>query len=124
MAKAHIKTADGAQIVIEGSPEEVAIIVAKIQGVVDEPRERGRKAPRAKEPTPKRKKATISELVLGLKADGFFDNPRRLGDVTQTLEERGFMYPVTTLSGVMLSLVQKKELTRKKVDGVWVYGKR
>jgi hypothetical protein len=40
------------------------------------------------------------------------------------LEEGGFMYPVTTLSGVMLSLVQKKILSRKKVDGMWVYGKR
>ncbi len=40
------------------------------------------------------------------------------------LEESGHLCPVTTLSGVMLGLVQKRLLSRVKRDGVWMYGKR
>lgn len=33
------------------------------------------------------------------------------------------MYPVTTLSGVLLALVKRKALGRKRAGGRWVYGK-
>jgi hypothetical protein len=46
-----------------------------------------------------------------------------LAEVSKALEEQGYIYPVTTLSGVMLGLVQKKLLGRKKIEGRWVYGK-
>jgi hypothetical protein len=61
--------------------------------------------------------------MIGLKEEGYFDKPKALGDITQALEEKGYLYPVTTLSGVVLSLVKNKHLRRKKVEGRWVYGK-
>jgi hypothetical protein len=125
MAKAHIKSDDGTQITIEGSPEEVASIVAKIRGPLSV---RSRSAGLAHAEKLKKKEArkqrTASDLVASLKEEGFFDKAKRLGDISHKLEESGFMYPVTTLSGVMLSLVKKKILSRKKLDGAWVYGNR
>lgn len=125
MAKAHVKSADGTQITIEGSPEEVASIVAKIRSPMPvRPRSAGFAHAGRLEKKEAKKQRTASDLVASLKEEGFFDKAKRLGDISQKLEESGFMYPVTTLSGVMLSLIQKKILSRKKVDGVWVYGKR
>jgi hypothetical protein len=123
MAKAEIKTADGTHITIEGSAAEVANVVARIRGAPSSTGRRGE----SKRETAKReakRERTASDLVANLKEEGFFDKPKRLADVGQKLEESGYLYPVTTLSGVMLSLVQKRILTRKKSDGVWIYGKR
>jgi hypothetical protein len=58
-----------------------------------------------------------------LKEDGFFEKPKSLADISKALEEQGYLYPVTSLSGVVLGLVQKKVLRRKKVDKKWGYGK-
>jgi hypothetical protein len=58
-----------------------------------------------------------------LREEGFFNKPRGLTEIAKALEERGYIYPVTTLSGVVLGLVQRKDLGRKKVEGRWVYGK-
>jgi hypothetical protein len=58
-----------------------------------------------------------------LKEDGFFDKRKGLAEISKALEEKGYIYPVTTLSGVMLGLVQKRLLGRRKVEGRWVYGK-
>ncbi len=70
-----------------------------------------------------KKRQSAAELLIGLKEEGYFDKPKALGDITQALEEKGYLYPVTTLSGVVLSLVKNKHLRRKKVEGRWVYGK-
>lgn len=70
-----------------------------------------------------KKRAAASDLVVDLKEEGFFEKPRGLGDISKALEEKGYLYPLTTLSGVVLGLVQRRLLGRKKVDGKWVYGK-
>ena len=124
MAKAHISTAQGTKITIEGTPDEVAAVVASIEGVRG-PTHRSRREDEkraAKKEAKKQQSAT--DRVAAFKEEGFFDKPKRLSDVAKKLEEAGYLYPVTTLSGVMLTLVQKKILTRKKSEGVWVYGKR
>jgi hypothetical protein len=54
---------------------------------------------------------------------GFFAKPKSLSAISDALEEEGFLYPVTTLSGVVLGLVKKQELRRKRIDGKWAYGK-
>src|SRR5712691_11724089 len=120
MARAEISSAHGTKITIEGTPREVANIVATLEGLRS-PTPRSRKDEKKKEA--KREK-TASDRVAALKEEGFFDKPKRLADVATRLEQNGYLYPVTTLSGVMLSLVQKKILNRKKNEGVWVYGKR
>jgi hypothetical protein len=123
MAKATIKSKSGAVITVEGTEKEVSGIIAIFERatVVGHAKEVIAKTQSAKKE--QKRRATASDLVVGLKEDGFFDKPKSLAEVSKALEEQGYIYPVTTLSGVMLGLVQKKLLGRKKIEGRWVYGK-
>jgi len=123
MAKATIKSKSGAVITVEGSEKEVSGIIGIFERatVVGHAKEAIAKTQSAKKE--QKRRATASDLVVGLKEDGFFDKPKGLAEVSKALEEQGYIYPVTTLSGVVLGLVQKKLLGRKKVEGRWVYGK-
>ena len=123
MAKATIKSKTGALITIEGSDNEVSHILTmfeRTEVVTHAKRALNKKQTRAKE---EKKRLSASDLVVQLKEDGFFAKPKGLGEISKALEESGFLYPVTTLSGVVLGLVQKRILRRKKLDGKWVYGK-
>jgi hypothetical protein len=117
MAKATIKSRAGAFITIEGSEAEVSSILSVF--------ERSQAVTHARLTLTKKqiKAKSASDLITELRGKGFFDKAKGLGDVSKALEEGGFLYPITTLSGVMLGLVQKRVLRRKKTDGKWVYGK-
>lgn len=124
MATVNITTKSGTRITIQGSAGEVARIVAEI----DQPSHGATKKAARENPTPaaKGRKTTpsIGEMLIGLKQDKFFDKPKSLSQIAAELEKSGYMYPTTTLSGVVLSLLKKKHLTRAKKDGQWAYGKR
>lgn len=126
MPKAHIKTPAGAEITIEGDTAEVAKIISQIQNINDAPESKTvRDQAKTKEKKREAKKQqSASDLIVIMKEDGFFNTPKGLADVASELQKEGRLFPVTTLSGVMLSLVQKKILSRIKKDGRWVYGKR
>ena len=114
MPKAHIQMPDGAKITIEGAATEIASIVNQIQSPTAATRiPRPTKASRQKRDQKKHESA--SDRIANLKS---------LSTVAAELEKSGYLYPVTTLSGVMLGLVQRRLLTRVKKDGIWVYGKR
>jgi hypothetical protein len=123
MAKATIKSKSGTVITIEGSDTEVSSILATYEksAVVGQVKEVAAKV--TSEKKEQKKRAAASDLVVELKEEGFFDKPKGLADVARALEEKGYLYPVTTLSGVVLGLVQKRLLGRKKLEGRWVYGK-
>jgi hypothetical protein len=114
---------DGAKITIEGAATEIASIVNQIQSPTVATRiPRPTKASRQKRDQKKHESA--SDRIANLKEEGFFNQPKSLSTVAAELEKSGYLYPVTTLSGVMLGLVQRRLLTRVKKDGIWVYGKR
>lgn len=123
MAKATIKSKTGAIITIEGTQGEVSSILTVFERTVA--------LGHAKETVTKRqalekqakKRLAASDLVVNLKEDSFFEKPKSLAEISKALEEQGHLYPVTTLSGVVLGLVQKRVLRRKKIDGKWAYGK-
>lgn len=123
MAKATIKSASGATITVEGTKEEVSSVVSMFEktSVVAEAKGAIARVRAARKQEKKRETAT--DLVVGLREDGFFEKPKTLSDIGTALEEQGFLYPITTLSGVVLGLVKRKQLRRKKLDGKWVYGK-
>lgn len=123
MARATIKSKSGTVITVKGTEKEVSDILATFEraATVGHVREVMTKAKAAKKE--QKKRAAASDLVIGLKEDGFFDKPKGLAEISKALQEKGYIYPVTTLSGVVLSLVQKKLLGRKKLEGRWVYGK-
>jgi hypothetical protein len=115
MAKAHIVTKSGTKVTVEGSPEEVASLIERIEGPEGGKSTNTRsKVPRGSRPTPV---GLISELIDG----GFFKKPRELGAIRLALQEQGHFYPVTTLSPALLRLVRKKELRRIKDAKRWLY---
>ena len=123
MAKATIKSKTGAVITVEGTQEEISNILAMVERAttVRYAKEVISKAKAVKKEHKKRMAA--SDLVVELKEEGFFSKPKSLTEIAMALEEKGHIYPVTTLSGVMLGLVQKRLFGRKKLEGKWVYGK-
>jgi hypothetical protein len=124
MAKAHITTQHGTTIVIEGDAKEVAAVVSQIQSVGSSSRRESRTSKPKREARDRQKRESASDLIVTLKEESFFDKPKALSEITAKLEETGHLIPVTSLSGVMLGLVQKRILSRVKREGVWVYGKR
>lgn len=123
MAKATIKTESGAVISIEGTEAEVANILEQFETASTVSKVRADKKKMVTEQKNERKRANATDLVLALKEEGFFNKPKGLGEVAAALEEKGYIYPITTLSGTVLGLVQRKFLGRKKKDGKWIYGK-
>jgi len=123
MPKATIKTKSGAVITVEGSEKELSRILADYErsSIVHQVKKMVVASKVIQKD--KKKRAAASDLIISLKEDGYFDKPRSLAEVAKALEETGYIYPVTTLSGVMIGLVQKKLLGRKKLEGKWVYGK-
>jgi hypothetical protein len=123
MPKATIKTATGATITIEGTKEEVSKIISNYENssVVGNAKKSVARIKSGKRAEKKRESA--GDLIIALKEDGFFEKPKTLGEIGSALEERGYLYPVTSLSGVVLGLLKRQELRRKKMEGKWKYGK-
>jgi hypothetical protein len=123
VAKATIKSSSGAIITIEGTQEEVAKIISSYEktSVVGQAKEAIARTKSSKNKVKKREGA--SDLLIGLREAGFFAKARTLAEMSDALEEKGYLYPTTTLSGVVLGLVKRKELRRKMMEGRWVYGK-
>ena len=68
---------------------------------------------------------TLSERIQRLQSDGFFNTPQVIGAIREGLQVHGWHYPVTTLSGTLQVLVQKRKLRRERVKEnnkvVWKY---
>jgi predicted transcriptional regulator YheO len=123
MAKATIKSKTGAIITVEGTKEEVSDILATVEKAATIAHAKGFIARAKTTKKEQKKRMAASDLVVELKEEGFFSKPKSLTEIAKALEEKGYIYPVTTLSGVMLGLVQKRLFGRKKLEGKWVYGK-
>jgi hypothetical protein len=76
-------------------------------------------------PSSKKQPHTLTGRVLAIGSEGFFKLQRSLSDVRAALGSRGWHYPLTTLSGVMQTLVRQRELRRERVTSggkqVWKY---
>ena len=123
VAKATIKSRTGAVITVEGSESEVSNILSAYErhSVVDQAKKAIERTRTSRKADKKREGA--SDLIIELREVGFFEKPKALGEIARALEEKGYLYPVTSLSGVVLGLVKRRELRRKKHEGKWVYGK-
>lgn len=117
MATAQITTKNGAKVTIEGSPDEVATLLERLDKHVHE--RFAKVASRNKNEG--QSKATPVNLISELIDGGFFKKPKELGAIKIALEEQGHFYPVTTLSPALLRLVRKKELRRLKDKKRWLY---
>lgn len=68
---------------------------------------------------------SINSRVLVLRDEGFFKTQKAIGEVREELKAHGWHYPLTTLSGRLQALVQRRQLRRERgVQGkkkVWKY---
>ncbi|MBM4433437.1 MAG: hypothetical protein FJ025_05495 [Chloroflexi bacterium] len=63
--------------------------------------------------------------IMVLKDEGFMKSPKTISEVRGELQAHGWHYPVTTLSGELIKLVQKRKLRRQRVKVgnklIWQY---
>jgi hypothetical protein len=59
---------------------------------------------------------SLPERILFLKAEGFFGSQKSIAEIKQELKKNGWHHPVTSMSGPLQSLVQKRELRREHVN--------
>ena len=116
MAKAHVTTKDGAKITIEGTPEEVAVLVSRLERGAASSQTRTKVEERGS-----RLSATPTSLIIDLIDGGFFKKPKELSAIKLALEEQGRYYPVTSLSPTLLRFVRKRQLRRIKDQKRWLY---
>ncbi len=116
MAIAKIMMPGGISVEVDGTPEEVAAVLADLKtkapgfsSAVLVPR------------SPRIRKGEIPGLIETLKSEDFFRTPRGLSDIQKKLAELGHHYPVTTLSGAMQVQSRSRNLRRFKQDGKYVY---
>lgn len=57
---------------------------------------------------------SIAGRILVLKDEGFMKTPKSISEMRAELQAHGWHYPVTTLSGELIRLVQKRKLRRQK----------
>ena len=132
MAHANIQTRNGTKITIKGSPKEISLIIRAMQENSSSVNEETININRKKQSIKKlassinkknKSSPTATDLILNLKEEGFFNKAKGLIDIKGALETQGHIYPMSTLSGVVLPLVRKRELRRMKENKRWAYVK-
>jgi hypothetical protein len=59
---------------------------------------------------------SVGKRILFLKADGFFASQKSIAEIRSELKKNGWHYPVTSMSGPLQKLVQKRQLRRQRAD--------
>jgi len=129
MAKASLVLPDGTKVTIEGTAEEVAVLLAKCSSStpVESTPKTQQKSKKKRDssrtssaPKRARSKGPVG-LITELAADDFFKTKRMLPEVQKKLEEGGHIYAQSSLSPAVLSLTKKKILRRLKEKQGWAY---
>lgn len=133
MATADINLPDGTKIRIEGSPEEIAKVIAlyvssgmeHAKPVTNDGRRRiGVSAPLTgdiRRKSTARVSGGVMQYIRELIGEGYFAERRSISDVQTKLEELGRIYPQTHLSTPLRRLVRNRELRRLKEGSSWIY---
>lgn len=117
MAKAEITTPDGLKVKVDGTPAEVAEILARARQAGRPTRTR--KATKSLKSD--RKRDGLPALLDSLREEKFFRTKRGLADIASRLSELGNHYSSMTLSKQLLREVRGRRLRRLKEEGKWVY---
>jgi hypothetical protein len=133
MTKVNLVMEDGTRVTIDGTADEVALVLQRIsqrpiESSVPEsplPKRRRRGAQRrggaSGLPNARARVKGPADYIRELIAGDFFKTKRGLADVQKRLEEGAHIYPITHLSPVLFRLVHLKELRRIKEEGTWKY---
>lgn len=115
MAKAKIRTPEGLEVNVEGSPQEIVAVVNDLQRAKEVGRAAGKRGKASSS------RVTLVDLISSLIDGGFFKKPKDLAAIKAALAEMGHVYPMTTLSPAMLRAVRKRLLRRIKENKRWLY---
>ena len=126
MAKANVETANGTKITIDGTAAEVRNILEALNSR-NPTHSVGAKQKSGKSEKTGFKKNTskavgVKGRIEGLISKGFFKQPKTIGDVKESLETMGHIYPTTHLSPSLIRLTRSGLLRRIKNDkNEWTY---
>lgn len=126
MAKASLNLPNGTKVNIEGTAEDVALLLSRYSqpsGPTKGRRKKGVKRKKSKgAPSGARKtRKGPTGLITDLADEQFFKTKRMLSDIQKKLEEKGHIYAQTSLSPALVRLVRKKVLRRLREKKGWVY---
>ena len=127
MAKANLVLVDGTTVAIEGTAEEVALLLQKfssssVPAGASGKRERGKtRKPSANMVAGKSQRKGPQRLMADLAQEGWFKSKRTIGDVQKKLEEKGHIYAMESLSTPLLRLTRSRTLRRIKDKSGWAY---
>lgn len=71
-----------------------------------------------------RVRAGLTEYIIDLINNDFFNEPKELSEIRGGLRSEGVNKPTTSLMKPLLHLVKGKILKREMVDGKWKYQRR
>jgi len=83
-----------------------------------------KRMPSQERPVRKTTKTSILDLLMQLKSDGFFDEPKSLKQIVDKLAENRYHYAQESLTAPLQRAVRKGLLGRIKKDDKWAYAKR
>jgi len=127
MPKATLVLPDGTKVQIEGTAEEVAVMLTRCSpGGAASPtpavKKKAKRRSVTRDGSPRKPKAKGPVgLITELTAEGFFKTKRMLPEVQKKLEEGGHIYAQTSLSPAVLALTKNKVLRRLKDKKGWAY---
>jgi hypothetical protein len=123
MAKAAIETNSGLKISVEGTADEVSSIIAHVRNC-EIPQSPKMAIHEKKQKRSTNSSTSLVDLILELKSGGFFNQPKKVGDVRDSLAQQTHHYPTESISTALIRHVKKGELGRVKEGTVWAYVKR
>jgi hypothetical protein len=126
MAKANLTLPNGTSVTIDGTADEVALLLNTFSNPVGTVgKVSGKKTSRGKSSAtprpPKAKKDGPTGLITELADEGYFKTKRGIADIQKKLEERGHIYAITSISPCLTRLTKKRILRRLKETKGWVY---
>ena len=127
MPSGKLTLPNGTILTVEGTTEEVGSLIK----LFSEPETHSVRDVVVKKPTDPPKKSRQRKeasgplgYIRGLKEEGYFGSKRTISDVQEKLEEKGHIYPLTSLSTPLIRLVRSRDLRRLKEAGLWKYVNR
>lgn len=124
MAKATLTFPNGSTVTVEGSQDEVEVLVRLLnpieaRSIEEAGLQESTRAGQQRQGT--RQPSGPTGYIRRLKEEGFFAQKRSLSDLRTKLEEMGHIYSLENLSAALVKLVRSRFLRRIKEAGVWKY---
>ncbi len=126
MAKANLILPSGTKVHLEGTAEEIAVLLSKFSGG-SEMQDGAKRREKRKHSAPKEKgsksRSGPTGLVLDLINEGYFKSRRTLPEIQKKLEEKGHIYAQTSLSPILIRLVRRKDVNFRRIKDKkgWIY---